>query len=89
MAVKTYKLLDKDGNTYLSEVKGALGGHRRTKIYGRLDCPTAERHIKKGQYVQHRVFFADQAAAEAAGYRPCGVCLRDLHKLRKESRPAG
>lgn len=74
--VKTYTLLDRDGRSYQSPTPGTVGGHRRGKIYGRLDCPTALRSIAKGQYVEHRVFFADEEAAIAAGYRPCGHCLR-------------
>jgi methylphosphotriester-DNA--protein-cysteine methyltransferase len=26
------------------------------------------------------VFFADEATAIAAGYRPCAVCLRDAYR---------
>ena len=51
-----------------------------TKIYGRLDCPSALRAIARGQYVQHRVFFADEHVAIAAGYRPCGSCLRSEYR---------
>jgi methylphosphotriester-DNA--protein-cysteine methyltransferase len=69
-------LLDRDGRPYRSPTPGTLGGHRRTKVYGRLDCPTALRWIARGTYVQHRVFFADEEVAVAAGYRPCGQCLR-------------
>lgn len=72
-----YKLLGADGQPYWSDVPGTLGGHRRTKVYGRLDCPSALRWIARGHYVAHRVFFADAAAARAAGYRPCKVCRPD------------
>jgi methylphosphotriester-DNA--protein-cysteine methyltransferase len=58
-----------------SELPGTLGGNRRLKIYGRLDCPSALRWIARGHYVRHRVFFADEATAQAAGYRPCKVCM--------------
>ena len=78
--MKTYTLLDRDGRPYQSVTPGALGGHRRTKVYGRLDCPTALRWIAKGKYVQHRVFFADEEVAIAAGYRPCGHCLRPKYR---------
>ncbi|MDO5289927.1 MAG: Ada metal-binding domain-containing protein [Pseudomonadota bacterium] len=27
-----------------------------------------------------RVFFADEAEAQAAGYRPCGHCLRAAYR---------
>ena len=80
MGVKTYTLLDRDGRPYESNTPGTLGGHRRSKVYGRLDCPTALRWIATGQYVQHRVFFADEETARAAGYRPCGHCLRPKYR---------
>jgi methylphosphotriester-DNA--protein-cysteine methyltransferase len=70
----SYRLLGPDG-PYASEVPGTLGGHRRNRIYGRLDCPGALRWIARGHYVRHRVFFADEAAAVATGYRPCANCL--------------
>ena len=54
---------------------GAPGGHRRGRLYGRLDCPSALRAIARGHYVVHRVFFPDEETAVAAGYRPCAVCL--------------
>jgi methylphosphotriester-DNA--protein-cysteine methyltransferase len=30
--------------------------------------------------VEHRVFFADEDVAVAAGYRPCGNCLRPKYR---------
>jgi hypothetical protein len=47
-----------------------LAGHRRGRIYGRLDCPSGRRMRR-----EQRVFFADEAEALALGYRPCGRCL--------------
>ena len=79
-AVKTYTLLDEDGRPYQSDTPGTLGGYRPRKIYGRLDCPSALRAIATGQYVQHRVFFADEDVAIVAGYRPCGHCLRSTYR---------
>ena len=72
-----YTLIGADGKSHTSESPGTLGGHRRSKIYGRLDCPGALRWIAKGHYVTHRVFFADVATARAAGYRACKVCKPD------------
>lgn len=83
---KMFKLLDSNGKEYFSEEKGTLGGHKKLKIYGRLDCPSALRYIEKGQYVQHRVFFADEETAIAAGYRPCAKCMPDEYKKWKENR---
>lgn len=70
----------RDGDPYPSPTPGTFGGHRRTKVYGRLDCPTALRWIAKGKYVTHRVFFADEETALAAGYRPCAHCLPARHR---------
>jgi methylphosphotriester-DNA--protein-cysteine methyltransferase len=81
LATKTYHLLGADGRSYDSETKGELGGNRRLKIYGRLDCPSALRAIKRGgPYPRHRVFFADEAGAITAGYRPCGNCMREAYR---------
>ena len=81
---KTYKLMDENGNIYVSEQPGTLGGYKKRKIYGRLDCPSALRHIAKGEYVKHRVFFADEATAIKAGYRPCGICMKEAYKVWKD-----
>jgi methylphosphotriester-DNA--protein-cysteine methyltransferase len=81
----TWRLLGPDGRPYESDQAGTLGGHRRTKTYCRLDCPGAARAIARGGYVAHRVFFADEATAIAAGYRPCAVCLREAYARWKAS----
>ena len=79
-------LLGADGMPYRSDVPGAFGGHRDGRIYGRMDCPAALRAIARGGYVRQRVFFADEATAVAAGYRPCAVCLPDAYRVWKRSR---
>jgi hypothetical protein len=83
--MKLYTLIGPDGKPYQSETKGQFGGHRRNKGYGRLDCRSALAYIAKGQYVRHRVFFADEATAIAAGYRPCAVCMSEHYKLWKQA----
>ena len=74
-----YRLIGADGRECLSETPGTLGGHRGNRIYGRLDCAGAARWIAKGHYVKQRVFFADEATAVAAGYRPCARCLPERY----------
>jgi methylphosphotriester-DNA--protein-cysteine methyltransferase len=69
-------------------IRGTLGGHRGTKIYGRLDCPSALRAIARGGYVKYRVFFADEAAAIAAGYRPCARCMPERYRAWKANESA-
>ncbi|MCD7928249.1 MAG: metal-binding protein [Oscillospiraceae bacterium] len=85
--MKLYQLLGADGANYLDERPGTLGGNSRLKIYGRLDCPSALSAIKRfpGSYECSRVFFADEKTALAAGYRPCGNCLRAEYKEYMEN----
>jgi AraC family transcriptional regulator, regulatory protein of adaptative response / DNA-3-methyladenine glycosylase II len=75
-----YTLIGADGRPFRSRSPGTLGGHRHNNGYGRLDCPAALRWIAKGKYVRHRVFFADEATALAAGYRPCATCLPERYR---------
>lgn len=82
---RTYRLLGRDGQFYSSRTPGKLGGHRGSKLYGRLDCPSALRALAKGSeyYVKHRVFFATEEDAIAAGYRPCARCLPEAYRKWK------
>jgi hypothetical protein len=82
---RTWRLLGPDGRFVDSPVPGTLGGNRRGKLYGRLDCPSARRALPAGVYQRHRVFFADEATAVAAGYRPCATCLPDAYRRWKAS----
>ena len=84
--MKTYKLIGANGKQYTSTVPGTLGGHKKNKGYGRLDCPGALHWIAKGYYVKQRVFFANEQTAVAAGYRPCATCLPDRYALWKKAR---
>jgi len=72
---QTWTLVGPDRKPYVSDRPGRFGGHRRSRIYGRLDCPAALRAIARGGYITYRVFFLTEEHARAAGYRPCGVCL--------------
>jgi methylphosphotriester-DNA--protein-cysteine methyltransferase len=82
-----YGLLGPDGKPRSSSRPGTLGGHRKTRIYGRLDCRAALAAIARGGYVKHRVFFANAKDAVAAGYRPCAVCLPDAYSRWKARKP--
>jgi hypothetical protein len=77
--MRSYTLLGEDGKPYRSPTRGTLGGNRRSRVYGRLDCRAALRAIVNGGYVKDRVFFADETIAIAAGYRPCAVCLSERY----------
>jgi methylphosphotriester-DNA--protein-cysteine methyltransferase len=76
---KKYKLIGRNGELYDSEAPGKFGGHRKDRIYGRLDCPSALRALANGHYKQQRVFFADEITALSVGFRPCAKCLPHLY----------
>jgi hypothetical protein len=82
---KRYFLMNETGHVQESIVPGTLGGHRRSKLYGRLNCRAALQAISRGGYVRHRVFFANEATAIAAGYRPCAVCMPEEYALWKSA----
>jgi len=83
--VKTYRLMGADGVEYPGATPGTLGGNRALHIYGRLDCPSAVAALSRG-YARRRVFFADESTAVAAGYRPCGRCMRAEYAAWKARR---
>ena len=90
MSSRAYRLIGPDGAEYASMTKGLLGGHRGTRIYGRLDCAAAARAISRGgPYRRFRVFFPDEPTAISAGYRPCAVCMRPQYTAwKKACRPS-
>ena len=87
-AKRIYNLIGKDGKPYESVTPGSLGGNtikKNDRIYGKLDCPAAKRAIdSSGDYAKHRVFFANEEDAIAAGFRPCGRCMPKEYKESKE-----
>ena len=82
-----FTLIGRNGLSYQSPISGTLGGHRRNKLYGLLNCRAALRAIASGGYVKYRVFFLDEATAIAAGYRPCAVCLPEKYAAWKANQP--
>ena len=78
-----YTLIGADRVAYQSEQPGAIGGHRAARIYGRLDCP--RRCVPLTAVVTQGIaFFADEATAVAAGYRPCARCSPDRYRAWKK-----
>lgn len=75
-----YFLTNSKDQRYISNAPGQFGGHNKLKIYGRLDCHYAIRHVAGGKYIKYRVFFEDEETAIAAGYRPCSVCMKEAYR---------
>lgn len=72
---KYYKLMSINGE-YFSKIPGTMGGNRKLKIYGKLDCPSALYWLDKGYYKDNRVFFESEDIAKDCGYRPCAKCMK-------------
>ncbi len=47
----------------------------------RVEAPPEIARGLIGGYVADRVFFADEASAIAAGYRPCAACLPTQYRV--------
>lgn len=75
---KLYTLLGPDSQFYASPYQAPYGGHSGVKLFGKLDCPSALMHIRRGHYVDQRVFFASFMDALALGYRACRRCSKDF-----------
>ncbi|WP_288438011.1 Ada metal-binding domain-containing protein [uncultured Chryseobacterium sp.] len=55
-----------------------LGGNKKLKIYGLLNCRSGKR-MKR----ENRVFFIDEIEALENKFRPCGHCMREAYKKWK------
>lgn len=68
--VKKVYLVIKNGIETKSLKPGKYSGWKKGKIFGRLDCESGKRQIKK----ENRVFFLTWKDAIDSGYRPCKKC---------------
>ena len=77
-----YTLTAADGSSYQSPTPGEYGGNRKQRVYGTMGCGVARDQLRRfpETMVRHRVFFADEATAIAAGFRPCGSCLPERYR---------
>ena len=57
----------------------SFAGNSKLKIYGTIGCETGKRMKSV-----NRVFFSSIKEAAAAGYRPCGNCMRSQYLLWKQ-----
>lgn len=68
--------IDSCGRLYISAACALSENGQPLRIYGRIDCPAAQRATQAGGGdAANRILFDCDAAAGAAGYRPCAVCL--------------
>jgi len=57
-----------------------LGGNRKLKIYGKLNCNSGKR-----MKTANRVFFQSESEAIEAGFRPCGHCMKVAYRQWKSA----
>jgi len=57
-----------------------LGGNKKLKIYGQLNCSSGIR-MKK----ENGVFFSSEEEGLSNGFRPCGHCMIDKYRNLKKS----
>jgi methylphosphotriester-DNA--protein-cysteine methyltransferase len=55
-----------------------LAANAKLKIYGTLHCASGKRMRK-----ENRLFFKNEQEAKAAGFRPCGHCMKEAYLLWK------
>jgi methylphosphotriester-DNA--protein-cysteine methyltransferase len=73
--IKHIDISDQDVRKLIRHKQIGLGGNRKLKIYGLLNCASGKR-MKR----ENRVFFTGLNEAINKGYRPCGNCLRAEYK---------
>lgn len=84
----SWTLTGPDGAPYQSDRPGTLGGHRRSKLYGRLDCRSALQALARGGYALDRVFFPMRASsASDTGATEVPVPPRSASPLRGTHQP--
>ncbi|MDB5088717.1 MAG: metal-binding protein [Mucilaginibacter sp.] len=69
---------DQDARKLIRHKQIVLGGNRKLKIYGLLNCASGKRMKRK-----NRVFFTGLNEAIDNGYRPCGNCMYPEYKKWK------
>ena len=81
--IKLYQLFGVDVKLYDGIAPRTVGGNKKLKIYGHLDCLSVLYYIEKGQYVKYWAF-KDEETAITAEYRPYIKCMHKEYKRWKE-----
>lgn len=72
-------LSDKELRALIKARVFKLGGNKKLKIFGQLNCTSGKRMLK-----ENRVFFNSVYEAKHLGYRPCGHCMKNEYKIWKQ-----
>lgn len=74
------KLSDSEVRALIKAGGITLGGNKRLKIYGLLNCRSGKRMHK-----ENRVLFTSVHDAKQMGYRPCGHCMKKEYTIWKKN----
>lgn len=70
--IKHAAMKDDELRKLIRQGKICLGGNKKLRIYGRLNCKSGKR-MKK----ENRIFFTSEEEAVNNGYRSCRHCMRE------------
>ncbi len=73
--IRHSEISDQDLRRSIKALHIQFGGNSQGQIYGTLRCKFGKRMKRK-----NRVFFVSTQEAIAAGYRPCGNCMKEAYK---------
>ena len=77
--IRHTEINDKELRKRIRQHTITLGGNRKLKIYGKLDCKSGKRMKRES-----RVFFRSGQEAVQNGYHPCGNCMTSDYKKWKD-----
>ncbi|MEQ8424485.1 MAG: Ada metal-binding domain-containing protein [Cyclobacteriaceae bacterium] len=72
-------LTDEEVTQKIKSGEIVIAGNASLKIYGRLNCKSGKRMLRK-----NRVFFKSKQQAVQLGFRPCGHCLTQDYMAAKQ-----
>ncbi len=76
--IQHVEISETDLRSEIKSQKILLGGNKKLKIYGLLNCKSGKRMRK-----ENRVFFSNEKEAIKNDFRPCGHCMKLEYKKWK------
>ena len=73
---KHKELSDQEVKELLKSKEIKFAGYYKGKIYGKLDCWSGKKRMKR----KSRVFFESEKEAINLGYRPCRFCMKERYE---------
>lgn len=77
---KTTYLRAKKLHELIESKQIVIAGNKRFKIYGLISCKAGKR-----MRPENRVFFMSTEEVNQKQFRPCGICLKNVYNIWKNS----